>query len=405
MKKHRTRRIIAVLAAIALLVPLFAAFEAHVINVKAHIENALQVSPKEIDFGVVFPQEELKADFTVGLSESFMAQDRVNDVHYRLVQRRKPKTPSNKLDVVFCFDLTGSMGPWIQQMKDDADAICDSLGLVSPDVRLGVISHVDYPHSYDSYGYAAQYGADPDYAYKLDHALDADCDAVKATIDSLGLGWGADLPQNYTRMMYEARVDPAIGWRPDAQRIVIMFGDSVPHDDDVNAGVPGTTGAWSTGGDPGRDEAMFTADDLDLQAEVAALAGAGIKLYAVNPYHLDHWSHWTAQTGGMAVDPAAAGGVVTAIEELLFYDDLRPYLEKVSLEDEGDTEEAALLDKSRDDITDTWGIDFYVPCIVGAVGRDYTRAIAPREADYGADIWVEVYGLSYADGTTWPADL
>ena len=36
-------------------VPLFAAFEAHVINVTARIENALYVHPESRDFGTVFP--------------------------------------------------------------------------------------------------------------------------------------------------------------------------------------------------------------------------------------------------------------------------------------------------------------------------------------------------------------
>jgi hypothetical protein len=40
-------------------IPLFAAFEAHVINVTAQIENALQVTTEAIDFGTVFPQEYL----------------------------------------------------------------------------------------------------------------------------------------------------------------------------------------------------------------------------------------------------------------------------------------------------------------------------------------------------------
>lgn len=403
MKTHRTRKVLIGLAVVALLVPMFAAFEAHTINVKAHIENALQVSPKEIDFGVAFPQELLEANFTVGLSDSFMQQDRVNDVHYRLVQQRKPKTPSDKLDVVFSFDLTGSMGGYINDAKANAAAICADLKLVSPDLRIGVISQVDYPNTYDSYGYANTYGQAPDYAYKLDAPLSSDCDSVMTVINGLTLGWGADNPQDYTRMMYEAAADPGIGWRDEAQRIVIMFGDSVPHDDNLNEGI--SAEPWSTGGDPGRDEVMFTADDLDLQMELFHLAASSIKLYSVNPSSLEHWSYWTGLTGGVAVSPNQVGGVTAAIEEALFYDDLRPYLEKVSLDGEGDTEAAALLDKSKADLADRWGIKFYVPCIAGAVGADYTRAIAPREADYGADIWVEVYGLSYADGTTWPPDL
>src|SRR3989338_10810726 len=56
------------------MVPLFAAFEAHVINVTARIENALNVPIQELTFGTVFPQEKLDREFDVNLSDSFLAQ-------------------------------------------------------------------------------------------------------------------------------------------------------------------------------------------------------------------------------------------------------------------------------------------------------------------------------------------
>jgi len=76
---------VAVIAGIAA----FSAYEAHVINVTAHIENALAVSTKEIAFGTVFPQEYTEEQFTISLSSSFMAEDRVDDVDY--VIKQKPK--------------------------------------------------------------------------------------------------------------------------------------------------------------------------------------------------------------------------------------------------------------------------------------------------------------------------
>jgi len=72
------------------------AYEAHVINVVAHIENALSVSPKEIAFGTVFPQEYMESDFTIRLSDSFQEADRVDDVEY--VIKQKPKCECNAWD-------------------------------------------------------------------------------------------------------------------------------------------------------------------------------------------------------------------------------------------------------------------------------------------------------------------
>ena len=61
------------------------AYEAHVINVKAHVENALIVS-QDVDFGITFPQDLLQEELYIGLSESFRSvnQTRVSDLEYAL---------------------------------------------------------------------------------------------------------------------------------------------------------------------------------------------------------------------------------------------------------------------------------------------------------------------------------
>ncbi len=63
------------------------AFEAHVVNVKAHVENALIVSrDADMDFGITFPQDLLEKELYIGLSESFRStnQTRVSDLEYVL---------------------------------------------------------------------------------------------------------------------------------------------------------------------------------------------------------------------------------------------------------------------------------------------------------------------------------
>ena len=70
-------------------VPMFAAFEAHIINVTARIENALAVNTEAIQFRTGFPQEQLDKKVTIALSGSFMEENRVDDVSY--IIRQKPK--------------------------------------------------------------------------------------------------------------------------------------------------------------------------------------------------------------------------------------------------------------------------------------------------------------------------
>lgn len=81
------------LAAVLVAMPMFAAFEAHVVNVTATIENALSVTTTPLEFGNVFPQEKFDKTFDMSLSNAFVAQSRVGKVDYFI--RQKPKCALN----------------------------------------------------------------------------------------------------------------------------------------------------------------------------------------------------------------------------------------------------------------------------------------------------------------------
>jgi len=66
------------------------AYEGHMVDVKAHVENALMVDKSELDFGTVFPEETIEGDIQVGLSESFRAQERYSSVRYNVYWEKKP---------------------------------------------------------------------------------------------------------------------------------------------------------------------------------------------------------------------------------------------------------------------------------------------------------------------------
>ena len=89
-----TKKIILGLVAVVVVaggVAAMSAYEAHVINVTAKIENALTVPTEAVEFGTVFPQEYLERSFTLSLSNSFMdeTQLRRGDVYYQIVQKPK----------------------------------------------------------------------------------------------------------------------------------------------------------------------------------------------------------------------------------------------------------------------------------------------------------------------------
>lgn len=82
--------ILAALLVIASGVMAVGAYEGHLVDVKAHVENALGVSTYEVDFGTVFPEEVVETAIQVGLSESFQDQQRYSTVEYELWWEPKP---------------------------------------------------------------------------------------------------------------------------------------------------------------------------------------------------------------------------------------------------------------------------------------------------------------------------
>lgn len=95
------------LAAVMIALPMFSAFEAHVINVTAAIENALSVPVTPISFGTVFPQEHLNKKLPVTLSQSFMDERDANDVEYIIRQKPKCGVTSNNGTVLVGPTWTG----------------------------------------------------------------------------------------------------------------------------------------------------------------------------------------------------------------------------------------------------------------------------------------------------------
>jgi uncharacterized protein YegL len=70
------------------------------------------VSAQELDFGAVFPQEKLNQEFGVFLSDSFLSEDRVDDVDY--VVRQKPKCS------LVATGTPSSLPPFITVTEDSA---------------------------------------------------------------------------------------------------------------------------------------------------------------------------------------------------------------------------------------------------------------------------------------------
>ncbi|MCJ7745000.1 MAG: hypothetical protein MUP40_01740, partial [Actinobacteria bacterium] len=109
-------------------------------------------------------------------------------------------TSSNKIDVVFAFDRTSSMGDEIDVVKAKANYTLNEIRNRWADSWFGVASFMDYPASYnwpENGGYADTYGDATygDVPYMVNQPVTADTAGVAAVINTLTLGNGRDWPE------------------------------------------------------------------------------------------------------------------------------------------------------------------------------------------------------------------
>ena len=280
--------------------------------------------------------------FTIGGPPPVMAQGSGGDVDacpgepsYARFDHELPAVPP-ALDVVFAFDLTGSMGGVVRQMQEKATRIMDGTVARFGDAQFAVVSFRDYSFS--------PYGGVSDYPFRADLAITDDHDEVRSAIMRLVATGGGDGPESYSRVLFESvHPDNLMGWREGTRKVVIMFGDNYPHDDDLNEGVrspepvsPG--GVYRTGVappflDPGRsgDEGhnRDTSDDIDLQAALDDMFSANVTLIAVmnsfsvggtvDSAQVRYWRTWAERTaaGGLAVGSDDSKDLAAIILDLL----------------------------------------------------------------------------------------
>jgi hypothetical protein len=211
-------------------------------------------------------------------------------------------------DVMFVFDLTGSMVGELENVKVNSINIMNEIRTLIPDTQFGVISHMDYNGTFGGCGYGpTSYGEGGDYPYSLDQPLTADIDAVAAAINGLVLGFGDDGPEDYTRPLYELYADAGVGLRMGSKRIALLWQDNVPHDCDYTLDCGGS---GSTGPDPGRDATVGTMDDLELAVVLDGLNDHNITLIGLHSGgSLALWDCYAGKTGGASFQINSNGTV------------------------------------------------------------------------------------------------
>ncbi len=235
-----------------------------------------------------------------------------------------------RADVMLVIDTTGSMESLISTAQARALEIAQTLRAVSPDVAIGVIDARDYPYG--------QAGLASDWPWHLRGPLSLEAADLATATGELAAGGGGDAPEAYSGAITAALDDPRVGWRPGARRFVVLLGDSVPRDNDLNEGIamPHVPGTWTPGlpawwRDSGADWAPGSADDLDWGVLLDRLRRENVTLFAgisgAAPPQLggqttdlvDYWRAWAARAGpgGDAVDLSNVARLPQALGSLL----------------------------------------------------------------------------------------
>lgn len=170
--------------------------------------------------------------------------------------------PISKLDLALVIDVTSSMSGVINEVTNSASTITANTRALVPDTVFALGTLSDYQAGFGGLAFfLTGYGGPGDYPWRLDQDFTADENALQAALNNIELLFGGDGNESYLRALYETQF---LSWRDDSRRIVILFGDDLPHDPD-----------------PGVDFTLDTDDDLTQSSVIEQLAENDISVITV----------------------------------------------------------------------------------------------------------------------------
>ncbi len=168
------------------------------------------------------------------------------------------------VDIVFVLDVTESMQPYIDAVKQNVITFAQELQSNSRDYRLGLVTFEDYVVS-----------SVPDCNCEYRNTMTSDVKKFTEWVGSLHAGGGGDIPEDQLDALAYAAKFP---FRPEAEGIIIIVTDAPPHHDgDGSADTAHDQAFW--------DHHTHGVQVTDLTGDkvAAMLKKNGLTLYAVVP--------------------------------------------------------------------------------------------------------------------------
>ncbi len=168
------------------------------------------------------------------------------------------------VDIVFVLDVTESMQPYIDAVKQNVIAFAQDLAANNRDYRLGLVTFEDYVIS-----------AYPDCNCSYRDKLTSNVQEFTQWVGSLHAGGGGDIPEDQLDALAYAAKLP---FRPEAQAIVILISDAPCHKRGDGPDRNGDQAYRDHHPDPNSDVTSLTPNDV-----ASLMKKNGLTLYAVVP--------------------------------------------------------------------------------------------------------------------------
>ena len=128
------------------------------------------------------------------------------------------------LEVVFCFDSTGSMGGIILECKTRIRQLIKVVTYLVPNARVGIVTYRDWKkYDLDDYEYLGKY-------IPLQKCNKEGLDKLQRFLRECEAYGGGDIPEA-VQVGLETSIEKS-GWTPGTKKIIIVFGDAPPHPED-----------------------------------------------------------------------------------------------------------------------------------------------------------------------------
>ncbi|HYB89440.1 MAG TPA: FHA domain-containing protein [Candidatus Binataceae bacterium] len=168
------------------------------------------------------------------------------------------------VDIVFVMDVTESMQPYIDAVKQNVIAFAQDLAANNRDYRLGLVTFEDYVIS--------KY---PDCNCPYRNKMTSDAHEFIEWVGTLHAGGGGDIPEDQLDALAYASTFP---FRPEAEGILIIITDAPPHHDgDGSENTQHDQAFWD------HHQRGVQVTDLTGTKTAAILKKGGLTLYAVVP--------------------------------------------------------------------------------------------------------------------------